>query len=1505
MSWEISGFRKKCFGLLFIMVILTLPAVSGERAAGPLFVESGIIPPISPSACVDHLIIRERWVTVDFNLLCRWEAPAQGKQPDRHPLRPLDRPLPGSIDPHPPSLEINLFEDVHLRALIRRVERTDSGACIYVGEIEDMPGSQVVMVAGSGILQANIAVPGHFYQVRYHGQGVHHIREIDQGRFPSELTPLPGGSAETAIKKPEAAALDSGDIIDIMVVYTAAARSAAGGSAAMENLIDLAVAESNSGYANSGVNQQLRLVYTAEAVYSEVSFNWSTTLSRLRGTSDGYMDEVHAWRNTYGADEVVLIVNNTGYCGIAYVMQTVSTSFAPYAFAVVSRICATGYYSFAHELGHNMGCAHDRANASVMGAYNYAFGYQAPDEAFRTIMAYNCPGGCPRVNYWSNPDKTYGGQPMGVVYTDPLAADNRRALNNTANTVANFRQAVVPAITVTSPDGGEEWPVGSTQEITWTSGGPIDNVKIDYSVNNGENWAGIAASTANDGSYDWTIPDNPSDNCLVRVSETDGSSADVSNGLFSIYVPPPSITVTSPNGGERWPVGSTQEITWTSGGTVGNVKIDYSVDNGENWTEIAASTANDGIFDWPIPSTYDDPPADCLVRVSETDGDPTDVSDGVFALDVQTPTITLTAPDGGETWAVGTVQPITWTSSAVYGNVEIDYSGDNGQNWTVIALSTANNGAFSWVIPDTPSDNCLVRIRERDGSPGDMSGAVFSIVPEQQPAITLLSPNGGESLNEGSIHRITWASTASVGSVNLDYSDDNGQNWHEIAAATENDGSHDWTVPQVSSSLCRVRVQETDGSPSDQSDGVFTIGGPKPFITVVSPNGGEALSVGSVHDIAWTSSGDIGSVWIYYSTNNGVFWKNIVSAAPNNGSHNWEIPDTPSDNCLLRIVAEGPEAGPTDVSDGLFAIVSSAPSITVLSPNGRESLVMGTGHEIKWTSIGTVGDVRIEYSIDSGASWSLVTDSTVNTGSYDWTVPPTPSNHCLVRVSRSDPEGGPGDVSNAEFSIEPPPYNAITVLSPNGGETLYAGLTYEILWSSFGAIDNVKIDYSPDNGDTWLPLAETAENSGHFNWTVPDTPSAFCLVRVGDTGESAADTSDALFAIVLPSTLTLTAPNGGEAWEAGTSRDITWQYSGDIAGVKIDYSLDSGASWINITDSTGNDGYYAWTVPGTPSGLCLMRICQADNDGEPYDVSDEPFAITVSDYAEITVISPDGGELLYAGSTAEIAWTSFQVSGQVAIDYSIDNGQEWTEITPATDNDGSYEWTVPQVSSALCLVRVYETDGLPLDASNGVFEITTGTEPTLTVTAPNGQEEFTVGADHDITWTSTGGIDMVAIDYSVDNGTTWLSIVASTPNSGNFPWTVPDTPSETCLVRLRDAGLDEDIAIKDESDALFTISAQVSPSITVTAPNRGEALIQGAFFQITWTSTGGIEAVILEYSINSGQNWIKIGETANTGAYEWPVPDTPSGHCLVRVSSADSDEGPSDLSDKEFTITAE
>jgi hypothetical protein len=208
--------------------------------------------------------------------------------------------------------------------------------------------------------------------------------------------------------------------------------------------------------------------------------------------------------------------------------------------------------------------------------------------------------------------------------------------------------------------------------------------------------------------------------------------------------------------------------------------------------------------------------------------------------------------------------------------------------------------------------------------------------------------------------------------------------------------------------------------------------------------------------------------------------------------------------------------------------------------------------------------------------------------------------------------------------------------------------------------------------------------------------------------------------------------------------------------------------------------------------------------------------------------------------------------GQVKIEYSIDSGANWQEIVSSTGNDGAYEWTIPGTSSETCLVRVSETDNDPADSSDALFSIVSPSTATITVISPNGGENLNVGSGYNIAWTTTGTIDNVDIEYSLDSGASWNSIVIATANNGIYSWTAADTPSDNCLVRISKA--DSDGNSSDTSDAVFSIVSS-SPSITVTFPNGGEGLIIGSVHRITWTGSAGIAAVDIEYSIDNGHRW--------------------------------------------------
>ena len=287
-----------------------------------------------------------------------------------------------------------------------------------------------------------------------------------------------------------------------------------------------------------------------------------------------------------------------------------------------------------------------------------------------------------------------------------------------------FGRWMIP-LSVTSPNGGEIWESGTSHAITWK--GTSGPVRIEYSTDDAATWTTITPSTPNDGSYDWIVPATPSPLCRVRISESgDGSPVDSSDGTFTIT----GFRVTSPYGGEQWMAGSAQTITWTSAGSYPTVNIELSADNGSSWSPITASTSNTGSYPWTVPNSVSNL---CLIRVSDSiDGVPFDMSNAVFSIvPVVVPAVTVTSPNGGESWALGSTQDITWTQTELTGSVTIDLY-KSGIYRKTLGTADVAAGTFSWVIASDETLGADYRILVWQGSVSDDSAADFSIVPSRK-----------------------------------------------------------------------------------------------------------------------------------------------------------------------------------------------------------------------------------------------------------------------------------------------------------------------------------------------------------------------------------------------------------------------------------------------------------------------------------------------------------------------------------------------------------------------------------------------------------------------------------------------------------------------------------------------------------------------------------------------------------------------------------------------------
>ena len=449
-AWGKRLFRR--WGLLLFLgwLLLMIPpdvALADNPTGDGLFADAGIA---GEDLIDDATVMRQRFVHVNF---LRFDA-----KDLLHNKLKVGEPL-----------LLNLFEDTHFTAVLDEVQSNPSDSAILQGYLAERSHdqTQVTLVVKDGTMVGKIATPTGIYEIRYVDEDLHQIVQINQAAFPEEENDAIAVDEEELSteqnRQPSSlsSTSDDGSVIDVLVLYTPESKIGAGGTTtAIESTIELAVAETNQIYQNSHVKQRLFLTHMAEVDYVEAD-NLVTNLSRLRSSSDAFMDHIHALRDNYHADTVVLMVENgNGFCGVAYLMNSPTTNFASRAFSVVARTCATGYYTFGHELGHNMGLNHDWYVNSRSTPYAHSHGYVNDDSnaGWRTIMSYNrkCRDQgfyCTRLPYLSNPDIAHDGVPMGVpsdtsidcstynLENPACDADTHLTLEKTASIVDQFRNS--------------------------------------------------------------------------------------------------------------------------------------------------------------------------------------------------------------------------------------------------------------------------------------------------------------------------------------------------------------------------------------------------------------------------------------------------------------------------------------------------------------------------------------------------------------------------------------------------------------------------------------------------------------------------------------------------------------------------------------------------------------------------------------------------------------------------------------------------------------------------------------------------------------------------------------------------------------------------------------------------------------------------------------------------------------------------------------------------------
>jgi len=308
-----------------------------------------------------------------------------------------------------------------------------------------------------------------------------------------------------------------------------------------------------------------------------------------------------------------------------------------------------------------------------------------------------------------------------------------------------------------------------------------------------------------------------------------------------------------------------------------------------------------------------------------------------------------------------------------------------------------------------------------------------------------------------------------------------------------------------------------------------------------------------------------------------------------------------------------------------FAMLISADADTVQTTGDLDVMVTipsvkGYEHDVTF-SASVVPSAAFSFNFPGGTTLSTFPDSLAV--EISWTG--VPEDSYTVTIQGEGPNGTPVHRRQIQLLVTSP---FVDVVQPDGGEGLYTGTTYPIVWID-GLVDTVKIEYSTDDGGTWITVADSIQSrtinpdppkarvkrgltvpsesvSGTYQWVVPFTPSDICRVRVSHYNDGAiTGMSDETFSILsapAPAWRPQTSPSANDLYTVAVY-DTSIAWAAGLGGTVVK-TLNGGTTWTSTIGSAGDDVYNIAVVSPSVvlvatynSGSGLARIRRTQNGG--------------------------------------------------------------------------------------------------------------------------------------------------------------------------------------------------------------------------------------------------------------------------------------------------------------------
>ena len=248
----------------------------------------------------------------------------------------------------------------------------------------------------------------------------------------------------------------------------------------------------------------------------------------------------------------------------------------------------------------------------------------------------------------------------------------------------------------------------------------------------------------------------------------------------------------------------------------------------------------------------------------------------------------------------------------------------------------------------------------------------------------------------------------------------------------------------------------------------------------------------------------------------------------------------------------------TDTTEATTPVVTTTAgtlTVALTSLTGGQALKGGASAAITWTASDTVGlgatPIQLEYSSNSGTSWTNIGAAQSNSGSYSWTVPSVNGSTYRVRVTATNSTAQVLSVSSTSDITIDSTQPAASLTAPVTSQYVKGSAALNVTWTASDSValasSPILLEYSTNSGTSWTTIGGGAmANSSPYSWSVPALNSTTVRVRltvtdaVGNTNSSS--TGDFTVDTTAPS-LTLTTPAAGVYLKGGATYSVAWTAS--------------------------------------------------------------------------------------------------------------------------------------------------------------------------------------------------------------------------------------------------------------------------------------------------------------------------------------------------------------------------